>query len=109
MRAKKDASEIEISHLALTKGKADDLSRKVVKQKGQALVGIPKSIYDQLKKIMSGEIYVDWEAASNPFAAEVRIKFVSRSLAIDKMKDSEGKSEGKDKPRKLQAHGRHHG
>lgn len=113
MPKKKADSEFEISPLKLKKGSkglaSQNLKRKVVHQKGQALVGIPKGIFDQLKKIMAGEIYVDWEEASNPFAAEIRIKFFSRSPAIDKMKDREGKSEGKDKPRNLQAHSRHHG
>lgn len=98
MRHKKAASEFEISHLELKKGKTKDLSRKVVKQKGQALVGIPKAIYDRLTKIMSGEIYVDWKEAENPFAAEIHVKFFSSSPAIDKLKNRDGKSQSKNKP-----------
>lgn len=100
MPTKKTKPEFEITPLELKKGRglAKNLKRKVVHQKGQALVGIPKAIFDQLKKIMAGEIYVDWEEASNPFAAEIRIKFYSSSPAIDKMKDSDGKSKRKDEP-----------
>lgn len=112
MSPKKADSEFDISPLLLKKGRrnlAKNLKRKVVIQKGQALVGIPKSIFDKVCRIMAGEISVDWKEATNPFAAEVRIKFVSCSPAIDKKKDSGGKGKGKDNPRDLQANGRHQG
>lgn len=102
MTTKKPKSEFEITPLELKKGSkrlaSQKLSRKVVVQKGQALVGIPKAIYDQLKKIMGGEIYVNWDEASNPFAADIHVKFHSRFPAIDKVKDGDGKSQGKNKP-----------
>ena len=89
----KKKQQYDITPLHLKKGHKQpvDLSRKVVHQKGQALVGIPKSIFDQLCKIMSGEIYVDWEEAANPFAAEIHIRFFSRSPAIDQQKDGGSK------------------